>query len=356
MINLLGIQKDSICQSIKDGKEFCFNKNKHLLIVGKNTSGKTRFIKNVLEQLVSDEVKGVYFIGAYNRTITLEVGDGKRSHNLFIDFSPEIILTSRVSTRNSKDIFQTGGTEGSNGPLIAASELSKNLNHYKNIISDMIGLDLCYEGDHSSEDDDSEKMMLNDIGISLSDDSIVMVYSDGKERNMDTLSSSEVAMIRIIMEIDYAVSKKCKYIFIDEFDNYLDMIRMQKYIEDIVQKYPHVHFILAIHSVEAVINIRAFDVLFIHDYKSGDVQTSFMRFSSDDIKTIEDLQSTINRHTKYDEKNGGNESLLRECLIEYLTNGELSESCESKFTEIRSDRLLIREKVLYEYISRLRKR
>ena len=326
------LQVDEILACIENNSDF--SKNKHLIILGNNASGKTRFSKRVLDKAVEKGLNNVYYIGPYNRTLSMI--DGQKTFSTFSSFEPLMITQSRLKCKNGEDCF-SNFINGLDGPAIAATELNNNFGAYKDLIEKFLNIKLGFEGDSKLGSEE------------------IMIKEETENRSLSTLSSNEMAILRIIMEVKYAELKLCKYILIDEFDSYLDIVTMQSFLAYLVESFELIRFIFVIHNPEALINIVDADVLLIQKSCISDEQAAklVMRFDVNEIESISELESILNRFSKKDKKDHDQENYLRMCISRYLSNNELLDSDIQQIKEMNISRLSVRERVMYEYVVRL---
>ena len=73
-----------------------------------------------------------------------------------------------------------------------------------------------------------------------------------------SISSSEQAKMRIVMEVMIAKEKDCKVVIIDEFDSHFDSEGMVSFLAQLVEKFNEIRFIVIIHNYEVLVNINDF--------------------------------------------------------------------------------------------------
>lgn len=296
-----------------------FFRNRNMLIVGKNTAGKSKMIKEIVRKSID---KGnIYFIDSKNRKITSNKLEQTRT---FSDFKVREILTVRIDQKyfNKEDIFSsTDGTE------ILRSELIENQSKYKELFSEI----LQYELELKKEE------------VPGSDNTVIYV----DEAELDQLSDAQNAMLRILMEVNFASEQNCKTIIIDEFDIHLDYINCHMFIHKLMEKYPHLHFILAVHSPYTILGLENYDILQIEKFEYGEVDNNECIFyesnDMDDINIIHRKLFNIAKQTN------AMDILLSNALSQVVKEGKIDNSLIKRL-EQEKDTFTVRQKVVYQYI------
>lgn len=295
-----------------------FFRNRNMLIVGKNTAGKSKMIKEIVRKNID---KGdIYFIDSKNRKIT---SNERESSRKFSDFKVEDILKDRTNQKyfNKEDIFST--TEGAE---ILRYELSEDETKYEKLFSEVLDFKLEFKKEEVPGSDN------------------LIIYIDGAE--LDQLSDAQNAMLRILMEVNFASEQNCKTIIIDEFDIHLDYVNCHMFVHKLMEKYPHLYFILAVHSPYTILGLENFDILQIKlEYDNVDENECIFYESNDmdDINIIHRKLFNIPKQTN------AMDILLSNALSQVIKEGKIDNSLLKRL-EQEEDTFTVRQKVVYQYI------
>lgn len=306
-------------------------KHRDLLIVGENTSGKSKIIKEVVKYLMENKVP-VYFIDSCNRNIITK----ERERDIVYTFEKldiEQVITERLKEKNFNkiDIF-----DGDSGIETALNEIIKNFELYEKLFNEIINITL----------EKRKKEEGKDLDYFLSKDEERIdeeIYVNGEHLNI--ASDSQHAMMRILMEVNFAYQRGCKIIFIDEFDINLDYKNSADFINKLKDKYNDARFVIAAHSIYTVLNIDSFDVLkILKKYDTVD-QNLCINFDSRDLDNVEIIDRKIfgSRENKNDI-----DILLSEALKFILSGVKIDRDVRKKIEALTD--LSIRQRVVYEYI------
>ena len=169
-----------------------------------------------------------------------------------------------------------------------------------------------------------------------------MLSINGK--NIDSLSSSRAAIIRLIMEIEYAKNCGCKMVIIDEFDNCLDPDNQIKLISQFCSYYPNLRFIFVIHDFALLVQLSDIDAI-IYNPKTAALDINII--DCNDITTIGEVERI---RAKYIGVRDEKERFLSNCVSEYLKKGKLSDKSIEFIKNTNRDDLNIKNRILYDYI------
>ena len=293
-----------------------------LLIVGENTSGKSKIIKEVVKKLKENSVL-VYFIDSCNRNIIT-----KRSElfDTFEKLDIKLVVEERLKDQNFNkiDIF-----DGDSGTEIALNEILQNFELYKELFKEILNIKL-----------EKKKEEIEGLDDLIDEEEI---YVDGE--NLNIASDSQHAMMSILMEVNFAYQRGCKIIFIDEFDINLDYKNSSNFINKLKEKYHDARFVIAAHSIYTVLNIESFDVLkILKKYNIVD-ENICINFDSRDLDNVEIIDRKIFGSSEQDNEI---DVLLSETLKSILTGIEINSHVKKRIEDLTN--LSIRQKVVYEYI------
>ena len=307
-------------------------KHSDLLIVGENTSGKSKIIKEVVKGLMENKVS-VYVIDSCNRNIIITEEDEQNIFDTFENLDLEMVVTERLKDKNFNniDIF-----DGKLEIEIALNEIIKNFELYKELFNDIINITLEKRKKEAGRD--------LDYFLSKNEEKIPEeIYVNGEHLNV--ASDSQHAMMRILMEVNFAYQRGCRIIFIDEFDINLDHKNSADFINKLKDKYNDARFIIAAHSIYTVLNIDSFDVLkIIKKYDNVD-ENMCINFDSRDLDNVEIIDRKIFGSS---DKQNDIDILLSETLKSILSGVEIDSDVKQKIEALTN--LSIRQKVVYEYI------
>lgn len=311
---------DKLGESIKKNNNFF--QHKDIIIVGENNSGKSYVIKNILQELVEHDV---YFIDSNNRNIPIERKD---IDSTFDKLEIREILKIRLKSNNfnKEDVFSEKGNN-----FVVLNELIINQIKYKKLFKEVLDIDLIIEEEISEgsliEQAESElRILINNEDLS--------VISDGYQ-----------AMLRILMEVDFAYEKGVKNIVIDEFDMHLDHINPKEFINKLKNKYNEIRFILCCHSVYTILEVNEFDVIkIIKQYSKDKLENTYLNFDSNDLNNIEEVDRRLFNTSK---KLTDNYIELNQLIKEFYINNEYNEEL---IKSLKSRKLSFRENIVIKHI------
>lgn len=244
-------------EDIKENKKVLNHKN--IIIVGDNCSGKSTLLKKIITNNGKE-----YFIDSTNRKL---VSDSKEITIEFKNLNIEDIVAIRLDKKNfnKKDVFnEITKTE------LVVSELRKNIESYKELFKKIFSMELREELEELEEGESfnirietENNQVKNTVlqSIKNNDDSLII---DGSR--MDELSDGTQAKLRLLMEINFAIEKKCEIIYIDEFDLSFDTEKISENIKKILDYYnnKNLRFVLTTHSPYAIRDLENFDIIKIN--------------------------------------------------------------------------------------------
>lgn len=324
-----------LCEDIYSSiiKQKMFIKNNHLVIIGNNSSGKTSFAKLILTRAKNDKLEDFYYIDPNNRYIQDLNGQG--SSDSFADFSALEILENRTrgDYYTKKDVFSKTASDRE-GSCIAFNELCGEFDNYKLIIESYFPWII-----HKEE--------ITGVNHRYN----IEIESNGNRRDLNTLSNSELAMMRVLMEVEYASKSGCKTVLIDEFDIYLDITSVECFLTFLINTYPQMRFIVIIHNVEVLINLKNIDVLLISKSNIDEGEIWADKLDGNDLDEIRKLDRIIHRYNT--NKSRPNEQFLSNCITELVKRGELSNGLFLEYQKIDTTKISVRERIMYDYIKGL---
>jgi ABC-type dipeptide/oligopeptide/nickel transport system ATPase subunit len=262
--------------------------------------------------------KEVYFIDTMNRTIPAENPTGKFDEIQNI----KTILEARINVKNfnKNDVI----TDIHTNKLIL-KELIENANKYNAIITGYLSKEfkVIEEQEQITEQFKGNTIYKYKIGENI--------YTE--------LSSGLQAILRIIIEVIYAVENNCKFIIIEEIDAYLDNSNSMRIIEFLKNTYYNVVFLITTHSADVILKANNFNIFKIdgdkyHYHDSNDM---------DDLNYINrTLFNSINRVTNDADR------ILANYMRRIASNGKLE---EYELESIKSlNNLTLRQAVLKKYL------
>ncbi len=297
-----------------------------MLIVGNNSLGKTQLVKGLLNKAVKDNRKDFYYIDPQNRNVI------ESTDNLALvgykDFTIEDILKSRMKKAffTKKDIFD----EHYSGGVVTFSELLSDLDKYNMLFGKFMDI-------HLSKKDSVDSMIGGSTTIRIND-----------SYNIEELSNSESAKMRILMETDYANEMDCGVVIIDEFDSHFDSDNMIKFIGQLQEKYKRIRFIFVIHNAETLVNIQGMDVILFNNSYGTDMRNgTVLILDSDNITQLGEIHRI---RSKYIGDVRESEWLLNQCVSDIVKKKTIRKESLDKFRKLDYQMLSTKEKIVYSYI------
>lgn len=312
--DVVNIIKKSIIENIN------FFKYKDMIIVGENTSGKSKLLRDTIEALINNEV---YFIDCKNRLIPTKrglIGDE------FNKFKIHEIVGIRIEKDNfnKKDIFSNDSESE-----IALGELIKNSSKYIKLFKEVLDVDMRHEDTTNFVQDEIEQVYIN-------------------SNKLREISSGVQSMLRILMEVNFASENKCKVVFIDEFNTNLDHKTSSEFFVKLRNKYVDMRFIITTHNIYTLRGVDNADVLKIYkDFEEAD-NNSCEFFDSNDLDNLEIIDRKLFSGTTERNKKGKEDILLANALKILLSGGTLDTEIVHTLKLINN--LTLRQKIVYNYI------
>ncbi|MTK06675.1 MAG: hypothetical protein F8N38_06295 [Hungatella sp.] len=259
---------EKILNSIIEDKNFF--EHKHILFVGENTTGKSRTIAKIVTELFYKK-KPIYYMCSWNRKI---VNVRNEAIKTFKDIDYERVIKARLDSINyNKDIFHDElGTE------LLMNELYLNTDKYSELFDGFLSIKV------SKTTIKFEKEL---YGIWNEE---VLEINEG---SFEQLSDAQVSMMRILMEVNFAFEKGCKYIFIDEFDINLDHKNSSDFLEWLKAKYTDIVFIVSAQSLYTILNLRDFDVVKIIKNFKSEIDNLCVFFDSNDLDNVDIIDKKL---------------------------------------------------------------
>lgn len=310
-----------------------FKKHKNLIIVGENSSGKTQFLSMLFSKAIISNSVDYYFIDAKNRSVTDD------SDNLLEKRYYEYDILDLLKERTSRPIMSIRDyfTDHDPGPLVTISELINGYREYEKLFTDIyqesIVVKLLSDPEEYNDKRDMllgtskrEKVLINDVDIS-------------------SLSSSEAAELRIIMEVNNAFIKGCKVVVIDEFDIHFTNTRMVEFMEMLTRYYFDLRFIFVIHNADLVVDLNNIEACLFHVGRNGGHHLI-------DCNDIKEYGQVDRLKSKYSDCINKDDIILEQCVDEFVKTGGISQELVVEFQNIKVDNLAGRALVWYRYVDR----
>lgn len=310
--------------SIKQKKNFYNHQN--LLIVGANTSGKSKYIKDFIKKINLSECN-YYFIDTTNRTIPL--GLNQERNNTFYDLDISDIRNERNKNNNfnKKDIFTS-----IYGPEILENSLIQNLEYYSNLFK--VVLEITLSQDVSSN---SNPGIVNDLTNEISSLKI-------NNHNLDQVSNGIQAQLRMLMEIDFAIKNHIDdrpfIIFIDEVNISLDSVNSWKFIQRIMERYANIRFIFTSLSAYTALGLDNVDII-----KLDKDPHFYQIFDSCDLDSIDFIDRTI---FSFEEKVNQIDICISNAIKKKTLNVDFSDEIET--LDSFYDKFSIKQKLAYKFL------
>lgn len=303
-----------------------------IVIIGDNSTGKTTLIKALLDRIIEGKNNKFYFIDSGNRLVVDRVNNSSD-----IDFSSDKLnVLSILEARRSDSYFSKEDyfTDQYKGGVVIFSELRKNVDKYNKLVSDFMPLEF------SAGSLVGQKSLLGGV-----DTIHVQNKKYANESDITEISHSEAAMLRILMEVNFAFEKNCKLVIIDEFDSFFDPDNMISFLQKLRDHYPSLRFVVVIHDYSALVRIKGMTALI---YNNARTAPAFIQtLNCDDITEYGQVHKV---RAKYIGRPSEREELLSQCVEDILSGGTLSKEREDIFRSIIRQDLNAREKIIYDYI------
>lgn len=298
-----------------------FYQYKDMIIIGENTSGKSKMLKDSIGALNNNT--NIYFIDCKNRVIPTKKG-------LIIDEFNKFKISEIVDERikkdnfNKKDIFSIGAESE-----IALGELIKNNSKYIELFKEVLDINMKCEETTGLVQDEVEQIYIN---------------SD----NLREISSGIQSMLRILMEVNFASENKCKVVFIDEFNTNLDHKTSSEFFIKLRKKYSNMRFIITTHNIYTLRGVDNADVIKIYKDFEESENNNCEIFDSNDLDNLEIIDRKLFSGTT--ERNGKDEKdiILSNALKIFLSNGILDDQTKDTLKSMID--LTLKQKIIYNYI------
>ncbi|MBN1075017.1 ATP-binding protein [Clostridium botulinum] len=288
-------------------------KHDDFIIVGNNMSGKSWVIMELLKSNISES----YLIDSINRTIANNDPRGR-----FKDIiNKQEILIERVKVKNFNRIDTI--TSIYNNSLIY-NELTENLEAYSDVINNYFGKEFKVEEKEDNDGLFSDKKYVYKLG----DDE----YSE--------LSNGFQAIVRILVEVVFALSLGVKAIAIDEIDLHLDSEQCKKMIQFLRINFKEIKWVFTTHSSEVILASKDFNILKIENGYCN-------YFDGNDMENI----PYINRMLF--EPNTLNRNPIDNELSNLLRLKAIGKNIDEDILKINSyDNLTVKQTILRDYLVR----
>lgn len=328
MYNIANVSEEIYRSVIENTSAFNHNS---LIIVGDNATGKTTLLKRLLGLVKKEHTEMFYFIDSLNRRVYGSDVKNQESGVCYSDFKPDALLRERSSDSffSKEDVF----LRSAQGSMVTYSELCANIDKYEALFNKFFPCRI-------------------ERGNSLGENSIIngnkILTVNGV--NIDSLSSSQAAKIRLIMEIEYAQECECRMVIIDEFDDHFDADNLVKFIEQLKENYPNLRFLFTIHSFELLVQLSGMDGIVYNNPDTAPIDISII--DCDDITEIGQVSKI---RAKYITSKGDKERFLSSCVTSCIKKGGISKEQESVLIEIDRNELNVKNRVLFDYVVRYSK-
>lgn len=306
-----------------------FYKHRNLIITGSNAIGKTQLIKHILKKSLAESSICFYYIDPKNRI--MKSGNNNAPAKRLSEMSTSEILQHRLSD----GVFMVSDefTQQNLGGAVAYDELLGNIGKYDEMFQKFFDISV------------EKHVISNDILP------IEVVLINGKT-NLDNISSSEAAKMRILMEVDYAVNHKVRAIIIDEFDAYFSEESIIDFMNKLSETYPDIRFIYVIHSLSVIVSVEDIDVALIEYMYQGDaIEKAVRLYDADNIREIGQIDKIRNMMINKCE----GEKWWEECVAMIVDGKELNADQIQRINRTDRSKLKAREKILYDFIVRNQK-
>lgn len=321
MYSIDGIAKE-IYDSVVNNR--FMHQHKNIVVVGDNESGKTTLLKKLLSMV--KEGDGFYFIDSLNRVVSGSAIKNQDTDIRYDDFPPEKILNERKSQSffSKEDIF----IDGVQGSLATYSELSGNIEEYERLFNNFFECKISWSDSLGAESviNGSKTLQINGNDI-------------------NSLSSSLAAKIRLIMEIEYAKRSGCKFVIIDEFDDHFEAGNMVSFIEQLQRNYMDLRFLIVIHNFDVLVQIFGFDAVIYNNPNTTHIE--ILVKDCDDVTAIGQVERI---RAKYLGSKDEKEDFLSDCISSWVKTGTISDEQDKLLLEIDRKALNLKNKILFDYI------
>lgn len=300
--------------------------HKNLVVAGNNSSGKSTLLRALLQKIITNNRNEFFYIDSQNRVVIDQTNDSLGIH--YTDFD----LASIISTRYDPDYFSKKDAfdKRYSGGVVTFSELMEDLGRYNKLFAEFMEGIVLEKGS-----------LLNEGTIISGSDTIIV----NNEFSISSLSSSEAAKMRLIMEINYASSLGCKVVIIDEFDDHFDSDNMLQFMERLVEYFDNLRFIFVIHNLEILVRINAMDAVIYNNETTAPAE--ICPFDCDDITELGQIYKI---RSQYIGRKNASEILLSSCISDIVKIGKISTENKQQFISLNREKLNAKERILYDYI------
>ncbi len=313
-----------------------FRKHMNLILAGNNANGKSRMIKNILEQSLKEGHGDIYYIDSKNRVMTggkiVQQATVKKIEDLSVEEIVKTRITSGIYT--VKDRF----TEQDSGGAVVFDAVYNNMDKYQKIYTESLGIFI----------EPAQKKINNGLGS-------VQTICVNQKCDLSEIASSEAARMRILFEVDYAACQGAKAVIIDEFDAYFSERTTIDFLKILVEKYPQIRFILVLHALYSIINIEDFDVAVIIDRHLREVLNNDVEiYDGNNISTVEQVDKISYSSLGYYRMTESLTPSIWEGIVANVVDGiELTEEHQRILKETDRNSLRAKDKILFDFIKRI---
>ena len=313
-----------------------FRKHMNLILAGNNANGKSRMIKNILEQSLKEGNGDIYYIDSKNRVMTGGKGIQQATAKKLEDLSVKEIVQTRITSGiyTVKDRF----TEQDSGGAVVFDAVYNNMDKYQKLYSESLGIFI----------EPAQKTINNGLGN-------IQTICVNQKCELSEIASSEAARMRILFEVDYAASQdEVKVIIIDEFDAYFSERTTIDFLRVLVEKYPQIRFVLVLHALYSIINIEDFDVAVIIDRHDRDVLNNDVEiYDGNNISTVEQVDKVSYSILGYHRMAESLTPSIWEGIVANVVDGiGLTEEHQRMLKETDRNSLRAKDKILFDFVKR----
>lgn len=218
-----------------------FLSHRNMVVVGNNSTGKSTLLKVLLDKIIENNNEEFYYLDSQNRIVIERLEENLSVR--YSDFDVRTIINARrdVNYFAKADVF----TKDYSGGAVTFSELMADIHTYNILIKKFMPVTL-----------NKGSMLKQKSFIGGSE----TIYVNDKI-DIGSISSSEASKIRLIMEINYAASRGCKVVIIDEFDDHFDSDNMVSFIKKLIDNFDKLRFVFVIHNFEVLVRLNSMDAV-----------------------------------------------------------------------------------------------
>lgn len=300
--------------------------HKSMVVVGNNSTGKSTLLKELLSKVIKDGSDKFYYIDSQNRVVANSSRTELSIRYSMFDIQTILKTRFNVDYFSKEDVFDATYAGG----VVTFSELIADVEAYNSLFNNFFCCDL-------------KKNALMKEG-SLIEGNETLFYKDSLE--IGSVSSSEAAKMRLVMEINYAKILGCKAVVIDEFDDHLDTESMISFMTKLKEYYSELRFVFVIHNFEALVRLDGFDAIIYNNEATAPVD--ILPLDCDDITELGEVYKIRSR---YIGKKKESEIFLSECVSEIVKTGNVKEKNKKAILHMERRTLNAKERILYDYIT-----